>query len=159
MDWNLFITFCILNVVNVIIQTIKSLCTMKCGKYIAAGINALAYGLYTVVVIYMVCDIPLWLKVSVIALANLIGVFVVKLIEEKSRKEKLWKVEGTIAKENSPRDAVLNLKYNKIPCNFIDIETHYIINAYCADKSASEKAKKIFDTYKAKYFVAESKVL
>ena len=96
MNWELFWIFVILNVVNVIIQTIKSIATIKCGKLSAAVINAVAYGLYTIVVVYMVCDLPLWLKATVIAVANLIGVYAVKLIEEKKRKDKLWKVEAQV---------------------------------------------------------------
>ena len=48
---NLLATFIILNVVNVLIQTVKSICTVKCGKVVASIVNALAYGLYTYVVI------------------------------------------------------------------------------------------------------------
>ena len=48
---NLLTLFIILNIVNVIIQTVKSIATIKCGKYMAAFVNAVAYGLYTVVVI------------------------------------------------------------------------------------------------------------
>ena len=43
-----------LNVANVIIQTIKSIATIKCKPMSAAVINAVAYGLYTVVLVYMV---------------------------------------------------------------------------------------------------------
>ena len=92
----LLLTFIILNIVNVILQTVKSLCTVKCGKVVASVVNAVAYGLYTVVIIYTVCDLPLVTKALVVALCNLIGVFVVKLIEEKSRKDKLWLVKITI---------------------------------------------------------------
>ena len=63
MDTKLLIIFIALNIVNVIIQTVKSIATIKCGKTLAAIINAVAYGLYTVVVVYTVCDLPLWLKV------------------------------------------------------------------------------------------------
>ena len=76
---NLIIIFVLLNIANVIIQTVKSIATIKCGKTMAAIVNAVAYGLYTVVVVYTVCDLPLWFKVVVVAVANLIGVFVVKL--------------------------------------------------------------------------------
>ena len=44
---NLLLVFIFANIVNVIIQTIKSLCTIKCGKGMAALVNALAYGFYT----------------------------------------------------------------------------------------------------------------
>ena len=51
----LIVIFILLNIANVIIQTVKSIATIKCGKGLASVINAIAYGLYTVVVVYMVC--------------------------------------------------------------------------------------------------------
>ena len=93
---NLLLVFVVLNVLNVILQTAKSIATVKCGKTVAAVANAVAYGLYTVVIIYTVCELPLWQKVLIVAGANFIGVYVVKAIEKKLEKEKLWKVEMAI---------------------------------------------------------------
>mgnify|MGYP003307417369 FL=1 len=159
MNTELLITFIILNIVNVIIQTAKSIATIKCGKFSAAAVNAVAYGLYTVVVVYTVCDLPLWLKVVVVALCNLIGVFVVKLIEEKSRKDKLWKVEATIPTcDTETVDYLLNLHY--VPHSFVKLsEKHTVFYCYCATQLVSSTAKKILDEYNAKYFVSESKTL
>ena len=115
MDWNLFWIFVALNVVNVVIQTVKSIATIKCGRVPAAVINAVAYGLYTIVVVYTVCELPLWLKATVVAVANLVGVYVVKLLEEKKRKDKLWKVEATLRSQNiEPQydDCIIELKEN-----------------------------------------------
>lgn len=153
----LLITFIILNVINVIIQTVKSLATVKCGKTVAALVNAVAYGLYTVVVVYTVCDLPLWFKVVVVAVANLIGVYVVKLFEEKSRKDKLWKVEATVPfEEYETVDHNLNLHY--LPHNYILLgEKYAIFNIYCATQKDSEFTKKVLDRYNAKYFVSEAK--
>ena len=120
MDGKLLILFIILNVVNVIIQTVKSLATIKCGKTMAALVNAVAYGLYTVVVVYTVCDLPLWLKVVVVGVANLIGVYLVKLFEEKSRKDKLWKVEATVSSQYVER-LHNELSAVKLSHNYIDI--------------------------------------
>ena len=158
---SLIVQFIILNVVNVIIQTVKSICTIKCNKYIAAVVNAIAYGLYTVVVVYMVCELSLWFKVIVIALANLIGVFVVKLIEEKSKKDKLWKIEATLKNQNlgNNDDCIIELKESQIPFNYIDIDRYLIVNCFCATQKESIKAKQILDKYQAKYFVTESKIL
>ena len=158
-DWKLFWIFVILNIINVIIQTIKSIATVKCGKGMAALVNAIAYGLYTVVVVYMVCDLPLWLKVAVIAICNLIGVFFVKWGEEKSRKDKLWKVEATV-----PYDQWENLDYNLtnhfIEHNYILLgEKYAVFNIYCPTQNESKFAKKILDEHNAKYFVSESKTL
>jgi hypothetical protein len=162
MNWELLWLFIVLNVLNVVIQTVKSIATIKCGKWSAALINAVAYGLYTVVVVYTVCDLNLWLKVAVVAIANLIGVFVVKLCEEKARKDKLWKVEATLRSQNiEPQydDCIIELKENNIPFNYIDVNKYIIINCYCATQKESAQVKTILDKYHAKYFVSESKTL
>lgn len=159
MSWNLFIVFCILNIVNVVMQTARSIATIKFGKYIASIVNAVAYGLYTVVIVYTVCDLPLYIKVLVVAMANLIGVFVVKLVEEKSRKDKLWKVEATIYTVSTPR-VITELKANKIPFNYIEnIGKYTIINCYCETQKDSAIVKKILTSANAKFFVSETKAL
>lgn len=162
MDWNLFWLFIVLNVLNVVIQTVKSIATIKCGKWSAAAINAVAYGLYTIVVVYTVCDLNLWLKVAVVAIANLVGVYVVKLCEEKARKDKLWKVEATIHSQGiQPQydDCIIELKKNNVSFNYIDATKYIILNCYCETQKDSAKVKEILDKYKAKYFVSESKTL
>lgn len=159
MDMKLLIIFIILNVVNVVIQTVKSLATIKCGKATASVVNAVAYGLYTVVVVYTVCDLPLWLKVLVVAVANLIGVYIVKWLEEKSRKDKLWKVEVTLPSENLT-DVLAILKKSDIPCNYIEnVGKYVLLNIYCATQNESAIVKNILTMYNAKYFVTESKIL
>ena len=50
----MIISYVLFNVLNVIIQTIKSIVTIKCNKYIASIVNAVAYGLYTYIIIYKV---------------------------------------------------------------------------------------------------------
>ena len=92
----LILLFTVLTTLNVIVSTVKSIVTIKCGKLAAALINAVAYGINTVAIIYTVADMNLWVKVTVVGVTNFIGVYVVKLIEEKSRKEKLWKIECTV---------------------------------------------------------------
>ena len=153
----LLITFIILNILNVIIQTVKSIATVKCKKFTAAVINAVAYGLYTVVTVYMMCELSLGVKALIVALCNLVGVFVVKLIEEKSRKDKLWKVEATV-NGIEPYD---ELNEHDISCNcfYTTIRNEYIINCFCKTQEESAVVKKILDKHHAKYFVSESKTL
>jgi hypothetical protein len=159
MNWNLLWLFVVLNVVNVVIQTIKSIATIKCGKVAAALINAIAYGLYTIVVIYTVCDLNLWLKAGVVAIANLVGVYVVKLFEEKARKDKLWKVEATIPNEHTDM-LHYYLKVKEIPHNFIEgVGKYTVFNIFCETQNESMRAKEILDKCGAKYFVSESKTL
>lgn len=162
MDIKLLLIFIGLNVLNVIIQTIKSLATVKCGKTAAALTNAGAYGLYTIVTIYMMCELPIWWKAGIVALCNLVGVFVVKWVEEKVRKDKLWKVEATIPNQGifaENDDCLIELKKANISMNYIDINKYILINCYCATQAESKVVKEILDKYNAKYFVSESKIL
>lgn len=162
MNANLLITFILLNIANVIIQTIKSIATVKCGKVAAAIINAIAYGLYTVVTVYMLCELPLFWKAGIVALCNLVGVYVVKLGEEKARKDKLWKVEATIPNQSlfaENDDCLIELRNANIPMNYIDINKYILVNCYCATQAESRAVKEILDKYNAKYFVSESKTL
>lgn len=157
MDWNLFLTFVVLNTFNVIIQTVKSICTVKCSKGVAAVVNAVAYGLYTIVTVYMLCDLDLWLKAGVVAVCNLIGVYVVKLIEEKSRKDKLWKVEMTVRNFNTVKLANA-LDDLDIPYNYIEnVGKYTIFNVYCSTQKQSATVKGIGTECKAKFFVSETK--
>jgi uncharacterized protein YebE (UPF0316 family) len=159
MDMNLLLVFIGLNIVNVIIQTIKSIATIKCGKGVASLVNAVAFGLYTVVTVYMMCELPLGTKALIVALCNLVGVYVVKYFEEKARKDKLWKVELT-TKARHTEELHINLKDLNIPHNYTENVGHYtIFNIYCATQKESALVKDIANRYKAKYFVTESKVL
>ena len=155
---NLLVLFIILNVINVITQTIKSIATVKCGKVVASLVNAGAFGLYTVVLVYMNCELPLWAKVLVVAGANLVGVFVVKLIEERARKERLWKIEMAI-----PKNAIGSIDYFKmelaVPCNYQEAGNFYIFNCYCYTKEETSRCKNIAKVYGAKISAYEAKTL
>lgn len=151
--------FIVLNVLNVIIQTIKSIATIKCGAISAAAINGLAYGLYTIVVVYMNADgLGLIWKAVIICLANLVGVYCVKKLEIKGRKDKLWKVEATVDRINT---SFLDSELDKvhIPHNYVIAGRYTIFNCYCATQKDSADVKNILATYNAKYFVTESKPL
>ena len=155
----LLLIFIILNIANVIIQTIKSICTIKCGKGVAALVNAIAYGLYTIVTVYMLCDLDLWLKALIVAMCNLVGVYVVKLIEEKTRKDKLWKIETTVLKGYTKEIAELLIKLD-IPFNYIEgVGKYTVFNIFCATQNQSSAVKEILAKYRTKYFVTESKNL
>lgn len=159
MDNKLLMLFIVLNVINVIIQTVKSIATIKCGKTVAALVNAIAYGLYTVVVVYTVCELPLWLKVVVVGGANLVGVYLVKLFEEKGRKDKLWKVEATVLRDCT-EELHKTLVEAEIPHNYLEnVGKYTLFNLYCATQAQSAKAKEIMTKYDAKYFVSETKIL
>lgn len=154
---NLLVTFVIFNVLNVIIQTVKSIATIKCNKWVASLVNAIAYGLYTYIVVLTVCELPLWVKVLVVALANLVGVFVVKLIEEKSRKDKLWLVKITVPQENALK-AKFWLKNWQLPYSYVDITKYVVFDVYCDTQADTELAIKICKECNGKMFATENKL-
>lgn len=155
----MILSYIVFNILNVIIQTIKSIVTIKCNKWIAAVVNAIAYGLYTYIIVLTAADLDLGFKIAVTAGANLIGVFIVKWVEEKKRKDKLWKVEATVP--YSKYETVdFNLTNLYLPHNYILLgEKYAIFNIYCATQKDSEFAKKVLDEFNAKYFVSETKIL
>ena len=155
----LLILFIVLNIVNVVVQTFKSLATVKCGKGAASIVNAVAFGIYTVVLVYMNCDLTLWQKVIVVALTNLVGVYVVKLIEEKMRKDKLWKIECT-CRSGRTQDLHETLDNCGISYNYIEnVGQNSRFNIYSNTQKESQNIKDIFKFYGVKYFVSESKFL
>lgn len=159
MNWSLFWIFVILNIVNVIIQTVKTIATVKCGKTVAAIVNAITYALYTVVLVYTMCDLPLWAKATIVGLCNLVGVWIVKFCEEKARKDKLWKVEATVLRGHTTA-LHCNLVDADIPHNYLENVGRYtLFNIFCATQKQSARAKEVMKKYDAKYFVSESKTL
>lgn len=155
----LLFLFIIMNVVNVIIQTAKSIVTIKCGKVTAALVNAVAYGLYTYIVVLTMCDLSLMIKCLIVAGANFIGVYVVKLIEEKARKDKLWKVECTVLRQytNLLHEKLVEAK---ISHNYLEnVGKYTLFNIYCENQAQSAKAKEVMSNFGAKYFVSETKIL
>lgn len=135
---NVILLFAILTIVNVIIQTVRSIATIKCGKGVASLVNAVAYGLYTVVVVYTADDsISLIAKVIITAVANLIGVYVVKLIEEKGHKDRLWKIELAVPFEQT--DSVKKMIGKEIPCNYQYLGKWCIFNCYCSTQAQTAR--------------------
>ncbi len=106
----------------------------------------------------MMCELELWLKALIVALANLVGVYVVKLLEEKARKDKLWKVEATIPRDEAAQ-MIEDCKYYGLTYNYVDIEKWYLFNFYCPTQKDSANVKNLLKSYNAKYFVSETKNL
>lgn len=154
---NLIILFFVLTIINVIFSTIKSIVTINGSPFVASFISALYYGYYNIVLIYTVADFPLWQKVAVTFICNLIGVYIVKWAEARARKDKLWKVELTVPTKY--KDAI-DFDLHDVPHSYIELsDKHTLFNFYCATQVDSAKVKTIADDYEAKYFVAESKNL
>ena len=155
---NTILLFALCTAVNVILSTIKSILTVKGGKFSASFINAITYGFYSYVIVLTSADgMPIWLKMAITAVCNFVGVYFVKWIEEKARKDRLWKVELTVPTRYTN---TIDFDLHDVPHSYIELsDKHTLFNFYCATQKESAKVKAIANQYEAKYFVAESKNL
>lgn len=147
--------FIVLSILNVILNTIKSIVTVKGSPLVASLVNGLTFFVYTYVIIFTNCELNMHLKAIITAVVNIIGVYIVKLIEEKARKDKLWKIEMTIPTQYLE---AVDFDLKDIPHNYIKIsEKHTLFNFYCATQKDTIKVKDIVNQYGAKYFISETK--
>lgn len=158
MNIELLITFIILSIINVIFSTVRSIVTIKGNKVTASFISGGYFAFYNIMLLYTVADFPMWQKCVITFVCNVIGVFIVKFIEEKSRKDKLWKVEATIPRAEASR-LINYLENSDLSYNYVDIYKYYLFNFYCPTQKESASVKELLDNFHAKYFVSESKTL
>lgn len=150
--------FTIATTINVVLSTVRSLCTIKCGKWLSAIINAICYGFYCwVVVLTALGDLSLWTKIIITAITNFIGVWVVKWGEEKTAKDKLWKIEIAIPYGEATA-ARQNLTDCNIPHNFVYVGSWCMFNCYCMTQKDSANAIQIAKVLNGKYSAYESKL-
>ena len=154
---NFLVIFTLLTIVNVIASTIKTIVTVNGGKFAASLSSALYYGYYNIVIIYTVADFPLWQKVVITTVCNLIGVYLVKWMEEHSRKEKLWLVKITIKPEWF---AIVTeaLKQAEIPFSYYNLEKYYVIDCYCQTCKQTDTARETAKMAGGKLFATESSI-
>lgn len=154
------IIFTICSLINVMLNTVKTIVMYKKNILSSAFVNAVTYGFYTVIVVLMAGgEIPLGWKILLTALTNFIGVALSMMIMRKLEKDKLWKVEATVIYIRK-EDVCDMLNKAKVPYNYIDgVGKYTLFNIFCSTQKQSAAVKEILKAYEAKYFVSESKTL
>lgn len=158
---NAIIFFALMTVINVTLSTIRSLCTIKGGKWLSAITNAVCYGFYPLIVMLTAKDtVTIWVNMIITAVANFVCVWLIKLVEEKARKDKLWKVEMAIPNELA-EEVIERLKGtgNWIPFNYHYLGKWCIFNCYCDTQDQTKFAKDLAKNYNGKISAYESKSL
>lgn len=151
-------TFIILSIINVIFSTVRSIALIKGNKVVASLLSGGYFSFYNIVLIFTVADFPMWEKCLITFICNVIGVWIVKYLEEKARKDQLWKIELTV-KPMHRATMVTILEELGISYNYIEIDRYCIFNVYSKTQKESALVKSLADTCHAKYFVTESKML
>lgn len=152
----MLIIFALCTLLNVVLATIKSVMTIKGTKISAAVWNALSFGLYSyIVILTATADLTTLEKVVVTVVCNLIGVYGVKWVEEKMRKDKMWKLEMTVLAIEA--DAMHKaLEDADIPNHYTDAGRHAAFSCYCSTKAETDTALAIGEKFNAKTFAAET---
>ncbi len=151
--------FTLCTALNVVLATIKSVQTVNGTKLSAAFWNALSFGLYSyIVVLTATADLTTTEKVVITMVCNLICVYGVKWVEEKMRKDRLWKVELTVMTDT--RNMFITfLKEHNISFNYIDIGERTIFNTYCKTQKDTAIVHDWAKRHNAKYFATETKLM
>ncbi len=155
--------FIIATIINVTLSTIRSICTIKCGKWLSAISNAICYGFYPLIVMLTAKDtVTIVTNMVITAVANFICVWLIKYVEEKAKKDKLWKIEMAIPAvlgfNIEEEIAVDLLKSHNIPYNWHYMDGWIIFNCYCMTQEQTKVCADIVKTCGGKISAYENKM-
>lgn len=150
--------YLVLQIVYVVLNTITNIAKIKCSKIVASATSAVCYGFYVVVVVATACNQPIWVKMILTALTNLVGVYIGMWVMEKLRKDKLWKVEITVTDEIEAYNLDVALRKNKISYNTVKCGNgDMIFSVYSKTQKESELIKnELAELKTAKYIIHQS---
>lgn len=159
----IFWEFVILNFLNVLINTARSLTTIKGGKWVASIMNAVCYGYYTIIIVITATyEMPLLMKCIAVAVVNFVGVFTIKFCEEKFTKDKRWIIMATAkVSDNAIKDVAEKLTDLNIRLLYSTVieDRLYSLQIFSRNSKETTMIKAILDNYDIKYSaVAEEKM-
>lgn len=151
------ILFIILQVINVILSTIKSIVMIKGSKWGAIIANTVYFGVYTAVLKQISAIDNLALLVIITMLSNFFGTWVGIVITNKLRKADLWIIKTVIkigyAKDYKKALNEANIKYISYQTTW---DEYTAIDIFSESRSQSKKIKDILSKFKVKYSVYKS---
>lgn len=156
---NFLILYCALSFINVVIQTVKSLCTVKCSTFVSAAVNAIAYGLYIYVIVYTNAEgLDTLSKAIITAIANFSGVYLANFLFNKMfNKEVSWAVNVSVPIDTSEKFTErLNLFKLNFHCYGVNEDMEYILfTVFCPTRKDSTMLKNILPVGSV-YHISES---
>lgn len=156
--WWYILFFFAIQLINVVLNTLKTIITAHGKKFPAAIINALTFGFYTIVVALTADMTNLWVNMAVTVIANLTGVYFSILVLDKLRKDRLWEIVATVKGHNSEL-LDCDLLWEDISFNVIETKANeYVFHIYAENQKQSAKVKELLINYNAKYIVHEETV-
>ena len=160
LGWYIII-FIVCQLINVALNTAKTIIMHKEEKISSSIINAITYGFYAIIVVMTASALDLWITILITAITNLIGVYGSMWLLEKFKKDSLWEITATTDREHLEEiREFLNLC--NIPHNYNLIDnyenTKIVFRIYSENQKQSIETKYILDKCNAKYIVHEERV-
>ena len=150
--------FIILQVVNVILSTIKSIVMIRGNKWATIIANTIYFGVYTAVIKQVSNIDNLFLLISITMAANFIGTWVGINITDKIRKADLWTIKTVIKVE---RLKEYKKALNEVGLKYISYKTTWdeytAVDILSESRTQSKVIKEILEEFNAKYSVHTSR--
>jgi uncharacterized protein YebE (UPF0316 family) len=148
------VLFIILQVVNVILSTIKSIVLIKGHKWATIIANTIYFGVYTAVLKQLTTIDNLWVLVIITMVANFIGTWIGIEVTEKLRKADLWIIKTVVPIE---RIKEYKAALNEANIKYISYQTTWdkctAVDIFSENRTQSKTIKAILDQFNAKYSV------
>ena len=161
LGWYIAVFF-VCSLINVILNTLKTIIMHKEQKISSTIINAITYGFYAIIVVMTASALDLWITILITIVANAIGVYGSMWLLERFKKDSLWEITATILNDKNDIDYIIEeLEKENISFNMIYTfnEKEIIFHIYSKNQKESQTIKNLLDnmTY-AKYIVHEERV-
>ena len=146
--------FIILQIINVILSTIKSIVLSKGYKWGTIIANTIYFGIYTAVLKQLALVDDMFLLIVITMIANFFGTWVGFDILERIRKADLWIVKTVVT-----IDLIKDYKaaLNEAGIKYISYQTTWdectAVDIFSESRDESKTIKKILEQFDAKYSV------
>ena len=154
------IVFTVCQLINVALNTAKTIIMHKEEKISSSIINAITFGFYAIIVVMTASALPLWITILITTATNLVGVYGSMWVLERFKKDKLWEIVATVKDIDNLQYLMLSFSIDHISYNYMKTnkDNEYVFHIYSENQKQSMFIKKELDYVNAKYIVHEEKV-
>lgn len=148
------IIFFSIQLFTVILSTLKTIWTIDGSRLRASIINAIAYT-FGAVITKLITKQSFEVIIIITMLSNLIGVYIAKIIIDKSKKERLWTISTVILDVDTENIENL-LKTRSLQYTLIKAENRMFLTVFSHSKGESILTKEILDKFNLNYITTET---
>lgn len=146
--------FFLISLVNVILSSTKSICTVRYGRGINVITNVVAYSFYNVVV-KQTANLPLETTIIATAIANTLGVWLSYAVLDLIQKDRLWEVKVVVPKCFT---AAIQEELADILNDWDELGPKTRFCFYCETRADTARVVKHCRKYGGRFFATENKL-